>query len=136
VRGLNNPHKRDLVKFWLRDWKCDVVRLQETKLDYLDWRVIRSLWGNPYADWEVLDVVGTAGGVLLLWDKRVVEKLDSFVGRFLVSCLWWGSLMVLYGLALDSMVPPVMLLGRIFGWSSETFGNNGSILGVFLVISM
>jgi hypothetical protein len=33
---------------------------------------------------------GGGGGVLLLWDKRVVEKLDSFIGRFSVSCLWRG----------------------------------------------
>jgi hypothetical protein len=78
------------VKFWLRQWKCDIVCLQETKLDTLNRRIIRSLWGNPYVDWEVLAAMGTAGGVLLLWDKRVVEKLDSFVGRFSVSCLWQG----------------------------------------------
>jgi hypothetical protein len=90
VRGINNPHKRDRVKFWLRQWQCDIVCLQETKLDTLDRRVIRSVWGNPYVDWAVLDAVGTAGGVLLMWDKRVVEKIDSFVGRFSVSCLWRG----------------------------------------------
>jgi hypothetical protein len=78
------------VKFWLRQWKCDIVCFQETKLESLDRRIICSLWGNPYVDWEVLAAVGSAGGVLLLWDKRVVEKLNSFVGRFSVSCLWRG----------------------------------------------
>ena len=78
------------MKFWLRNWKCDIVCLQETKLETLDRRIVRSLWGNPYVDWVFLEAVGTAGGVLLLWDKRVVEKLDSFVGRFFVSCLWRG----------------------------------------------
>ncbi len=90
VRGINNPHKRDRVKFWLRQWQCDIVCLQETKLDTLDRRVIRNVWGNSYVDWVVLDAVGTAGGVLLLCDKRIVEKIDSFVGRFSVSCLWRG----------------------------------------------
>ena len=80
VWGINNPHKREREKFWLRQWWCDIVCLQETKLDTLDKRVIRSVWGNPYVDWEVLDAVGTAGEVLLLWDKRIVEKIDSFVG--------------------------------------------------------
>ncbi len=68
VRGINNPQKRDRVKFWLRQWQCNIVCLQETKLDTLDQRVIRSVWSNPYVDWEMLDVVGTVGGVLLMWD--------------------------------------------------------------------
>jgi hypothetical protein len=117
VRGLNNPHKCDRVKFWLRQWKCDIVCLQETKLEFLDRRIIRSLWGNPYVDWEFLEAVGTAGGVLLLWDKRVVEKLDSFVGRFSVSCLWRGVSDGLLGLVLGFMVLLVILLDKIFGWN-------------------
>ena len=33
---LNNPQKRSVVKSLLRDWKCDVVCLQETKLSAID----------------------------------------------------------------------------------------------------
>uniref|UniRef100_A0A2N9GDY5 Endonuclease/exonuclease/phosphatase domain-containing protein n=1 Tax=Fagus sylvatica TaxID=28930 RepID=A0A2N9GDY5_FAGSY len=65
-------------------------RIEETKLESVDRRIIRRLWGNPYVDWEVLEAVGTSGGVLMLWDKRVVEQIDSFVGRFSMSCLWRG----------------------------------------------
>ena len=32
VRGLNDPQKRLVVKNFLREWKCDVVCLQETKI--------------------------------------------------------------------------------------------------------
>uniref|UniRef100_A0A2N9IM54 non-specific serine/threonine protein kinase n=1 Tax=Fagus sylvatica TaxID=28930 RepID=A0A2N9IM54_FAGSY len=62
VRGLNNPQKRERVKYWLRHWKGDIVCLQETKLDFLDRRIVRSLWSNPYVDWEFLEAVGTSGG--------------------------------------------------------------------------
>jgi exonuclease III len=48
VKGLNNPRKRELVKNLLRDWKGDVVCLQETKLAVVDLKIIRSLWGNMY----------------------------------------------------------------------------------------
>ena len=34
--------------------------------------------------------MGTVGGVLLLWDKRILEKLDCVVSNFSVSCLWRG----------------------------------------------
>jgi hypothetical protein len=120
IRGLNNPQKCERVKFWLRQWKYDIICLQETKLESVDRRIIRRLWGNPYVDWEVLEAVGISGWVLMLRDKRVVEKLDSFVGRFSVSCLWRGSLMVKLGLALGFMVLLMILPDRIFGWNSET----------------
>ena len=36
VRGLNDGRKRLIVKNLLRDWKCDVICFQETKLASLD----------------------------------------------------------------------------------------------------
>ncbi len=57
-------------------------------MDKVDWRIIQSIWGNRYVAWVVLDAINTAGGVLLLWDKRVLELADSIVGKFSISCLW------------------------------------------------
>ena len=36
VRGLNDRRKRSIVKNLLRDWKFDVICLQETKLTGMD----------------------------------------------------------------------------------------------------
>jgi hypothetical protein len=88
VRGLNNPRKREVVKNLLRDWKGDVVCLQETKLDLLDLKTIKSLWGNSYVGWEVLNAINTVGEILLMWDKRVLEKTDLYIGEFFVFCQW------------------------------------------------
>ena len=43
VRGLNNPKKREFVKYWLKNWKCDTVCLQETNLVEVDLQLVRSL---------------------------------------------------------------------------------------------
>ena len=80
VRGLNNPQKRKVCNNLLKDWRCDVVCLQKTKLASSNFALVQSLWGSPFVDWAVLDAVQTSGGVLLIWDKRVVEKIDISVG--------------------------------------------------------
>ena len=36
--------------------------------------------GSPFIDWAALEAVQTSGGVLLVWDKRVFEKMDVIVG--------------------------------------------------------
>uniref|UniRef100_A0A2N9J2H5 Reverse transcriptase domain-containing protein n=1 Tax=Fagus sylvatica TaxID=28930 RepID=A0A2N9J2H5_FAGSY len=59
-------------------------------MEKVDWRLIHSIWGNRFAGWEVLNVVHTAGGILLLWDKRVLNLIDSKVGTFSMSCHWKG----------------------------------------------
>ena len=90
VRRLNNPQKRDICKNLLKEWKCDIVCFQETKLSSLDSPVVQSLWRNPFLDWVALDAVNTIGGVLLVLDKRVVEKVDCVVGLFSINVLLKG----------------------------------------------
>ena len=63
VRGLNNFHKRVIVKILLKERKGDVICLQETKLDSTNSTVVKSLWGGPLVDWAVLDAIHTAGGI-------------------------------------------------------------------------
>ena len=74
----------------LKEWKCDIVCFQETKLASLNSSVVRSLWGSQFLDWAVLDAVNTAGGVLLVWDQRVYEKIYVSIGHFFVNVLLKG----------------------------------------------
>jgi hypothetical protein len=117
VRGLNNPQKRERVKYWLRHWKGDIVCLQETKLDFLDRRIVRSLWSNPYVDWEFLEAVGTSGGcfcygINVFWRSWIPLWVDFL---FLVCGVVF--LMALLGWVLGFMALFVILPGKIYGWN-------------------
>ena len=86
VRGLNVRDKRLQVRHMLKLWNADIVCLQETKLDFIDRGVVRSLWGVNHVDWLYLGSEGASGGILLMWDHRVVERIDSVVGYYSISC--------------------------------------------------
>ena len=79
-----------MVKNLMREWKCDVVCLQETKIASMNRQLVYSLWGCSYVDWAVLEVDWTAGGILIMWDKRVLDKVEILVGTFSVSVMWQG----------------------------------------------
>ena len=65
VRGLNNFRKRQVCKNLFKEWKCDIVCFQETKVASIETTFVRSLWGSPFIDWVALDAVQTSGEVLL-----------------------------------------------------------------------
>uniref|UniRef100_A0A2N9I0X5 Reverse transcriptase zinc-binding domain-containing protein n=1 Tax=Fagus sylvatica TaxID=28930 RepID=A0A2N9I0X5_FAGSY len=49
-------------------------------------QVILTLWGSQHVDWTSLGLNGAAGGILLMWDKRVVEKVEEAAGYYSLSC--------------------------------------------------
>uniref|UniRef100_A0A2N9HVH9 Elongation factor P C-terminal domain-containing protein n=1 Tax=Fagus sylvatica TaxID=28930 RepID=A0A2N9HVH9_FAGSY len=63
-----------------------VERSWETKLEFIDRGIIRSLWGIQHVDWLYLGSDGASGGILIMWDRRVVAMTDSAVGHFSISC--------------------------------------------------
>jgi hypothetical protein len=70
---------------------------------------VRSLWGCLHAGWCYLPSSGAFGGILLLWDKMVVEKIEVCVGQYVVACSFrnvaddftWACVVV-YGPNIDS----------------------------------
>ena len=76
VRGLNEEKKRLRVRRLLSQWKADIVCLQETKLEKITPGIMQSLWRCPYVEWSYVASMGVLGGILLLWDRRAVSKVD------------------------------------------------------------
>jgi hypothetical protein len=64
----------------------DIVCLVETKMAVISREVVQSLWGCIHVDWCYLGANGASGGILLMWDRRVVEKVEECIGRYSVAC--------------------------------------------------
>ena len=47
---------------------------------------MRSLGTGRFLDWGALDAFGSAGGILICWDKRTLNVLEMGVGQFSISC--------------------------------------------------
>ena len=66
VRGLNEWDKRLRVRNLIRNWRLDIVCLQETKMELITRVVILSLWGGQHVDWSYLGYCGASREVLLM----------------------------------------------------------------------
>ena len=88
VRGVNDPDKRRVIKSFLRSNKVDLVCLQETKVHQMNNVMVRSLGVGRFLNWRALNAEGSAGGILILWDKRRISLVDSVEGSFSVSYLF------------------------------------------------
>ena len=88
VRGANNAEKRKLMKAYLRRKKVNLVYFQETKLKEVTCGIIRSLAVGRFVEWVASNAKGASGGILILWDSRVLQLIEveessySLSGKF------------------------------------------------------
>ena len=76
VRRANDNSKRKLIKAFVRNHKVDLLCIQETKIQLMSEGLVRSIGVGRYLDWRALDASGSAGGILICWDKRLLELLS------------------------------------------------------------
>ena len=86
VRGVNESTKRKVIKSVIRKQNVDLFCIQETKIQVMSDRVVRSSRSGRFLDWKALNACGSAGGILICWDKRVLDLLEWEEGQFSLSC--------------------------------------------------
>ena len=99
IRDSRSSSKRRAIKETICKVNPDIVVLQEIKREEVSRNLVGSLWRSRFKEWLVLLAVGTAGGILLMWDVRRVNVKDSLLGEFSASILveleassgWWFS---------------------------------------------
>ena len=86
IRGANDSSKKKVIKVLLRSQKQDLFCLQEIKMQVMPDNVERSLGTSKFLGWEAMNSTMSAGGVLVVWDKRSLKMIDKEVASFSVSC--------------------------------------------------
>lgn len=76
-RGLGNPSAVNSLRDLIRRGAPSIVFLMETKLSSMEFERIRDRLGDFHS--VVVDSVGRAGGLALLWSKDVVIDLLSML---------------------------------------------------------
>ena len=100
---MHDLDKRMVIKSMVRKHKPDLVCFQEIKMKEMPDRIVRSLGIGRNLGWVSLDARGSAGGVLVMWDKRVLEGLEVEVGSFLFHAALEIARRVLFGFSLGYM---------------------------------
>jgi hypothetical protein len=75
VGFLDMPYGK--VTYERVEWKVDIVCFQETKLEVMSCSVVYGfviIW--------ILDSRGALGGILIMWGKRMVEKIAECAREF------------------------------------------------------
>lgn len=69
----------------LGQWKALIIYLQESKLEFITNNVVRSLWECHHVNW-CYSTSRSGSEILLMSNRRVVEKIEECVREFTVAC--------------------------------------------------
>ncbi|XP_028104872.1 uncharacterized protein LOC114303894 [Camellia sinensis] len=110
------PEKRGRIKRLLRDRHIDVAFLQETKKVIDTEFAARGLWGSRKMEFMSVDPVGTAGGLLYIWDPDVFQLVGSCCNRRFI--LLSGTLYSSFDCVLLNVYAPNNVSSRSTLWNS------------------
>lgn len=87
VRGLNISTHRDTVRETIAASSCHLVCLQETKLDVVDKFTDLHVEGSRLCCFAQRPATDTRGGILLLWDDKMVDISNISASIFCLSAM-------------------------------------------------
>ena len=67
VRGINSDKKWVSIRDKITESNCDIVCLQETKMEHLSQRIVLSVLGSTFSHDISVPSVGASGGILVAW---------------------------------------------------------------------
>ena len=79
---------RNVIRNFIRSQRADLVCLQETKIQEMSSSCARSFGVGRFSEWKVVEAEGTAGGILVFWDKRKLDLVEVETCLFSVTCMF------------------------------------------------
>lgn len=73
IRGLNGRIKKTSLRKLITTHNPDFVFVQETKMDLLSPKIVKSLWNDPDIEWLFSPSMGNSGGLLLMWKSNFLQ---------------------------------------------------------------
>jgi exonuclease III len=105
LRGLNSVARCLTVHETIAATPCQIACLQETKLQSIDTALATFLAVYRLNNFAFKPVVGTKGGILLLWNDSEVDLTNIRLGR--------------YSLSADAIIRRCMTTFTIIIWTFE-----------------
>jgi exonuclease III len=67
VQGINFQRKLSAIQSKIKETKCDIIYLQETKKETFDHNFIRQFCPPSFDCFEYVPSVGSSGGTIIIW---------------------------------------------------------------------
>ncbi|GKV27571.1 hypothetical protein SLEP1_g36731 [Rubroshorea leprosula] len=95
--------------------KVDFIAIQETTLVTVDRKIYRIIWGTDDFDWVAKPSVGRSGGLLCIWNAKVLKKREVIEGNnFIGISGLWGEERIPVNIL--SIYSPCQLMGKRMLW--------------------
>ncbi|XP_071699421.1 uncharacterized protein [Rutidosis leptorrhynchoides] len=93
IRGFGEGGKIRRFKKLRRDYNPVIVHLQETKCGNSSESWLENLWGSPDFKFIQKDAIGSAGGMITIWDTRVFDIVEATEGEYYLAIrgYWKGK---------------------------------------------
>lgn len=81
IRGLTAQVKRSATRKMILSHDPNFVFIQETKMEDISLKIIRTIWKSDDVDWLCCPSVGNSGGLLSMWNNSTFKIKSSVINQ-------------------------------------------------------
>ena len=88
IKGLNNPHKKDMVRNMIRDNKLDIVLIQDTKMPKDKVEILFFFSSGKKLG---SDVDGASSGMAIIWNDKIIHGELLYQSRNMINVIFLNN---------------------------------------------